>query len=132
MKGAVGYLLLSLIGAQLVDLLFFLVLVAFGRPRRLAIRLTTEALHVRAQAVDTRYLLDQIVRCEAVDYKPTFWHGVQAPGMEFPSSVIRVKGNRGIRLDLNDGLHVLIGSEQPDRLVELIRGLKSQPLASAR
>jgi hypothetical protein len=64
---------------------------------------------------------DQIVKWEVVRYQTGgFWRGVGAPGLESPSCAIRVQGNRGVRLDLNDGLHLLIGSQEPERLAALI------------
>jgi hypothetical protein len=131
---AIAFLVFSLACGAYRDLgclLNLACMVTWIFPRRLIIRLTSEGLHVRGQAVNTSYTMDQIVRCEAVDYKHSFWRGVEGPGMEFPSSVVRVSGNRGIRLDLTDGLHLLIGSRQPEQLVDLIRRLKAQPLVKA-
>ena len=70
----------------------------------------------------------QIVKWEVVSCETGgFWRGVRAPGMEFPCCTIRVTGDRGVRLDLNDGLHVLIGSQQPERLAALIAEHRSVP-----
>src|SRR5215469_16340517 len=57
--------------------------------------------------------LDEILRCEVIDYKFSLYRGVHdAPGVVFPSECIRVHGTRGVRLDLTDGLHLLVGLQE--------------------
>ena len=112
------------VGLLLVELL----MVPLFAP--LTIRLTDDRLRVRLPLhTDTTYGLDQIVRCEAIDYHVSFWRGPTGNGLVFPSSCVRVR-NRGVRLDLTDGLHLLIGSQEPDRLAALIRERKASPVAA--
>jgi len=98
--------------------------------RPMATRLTAECLRTNPGSVSCTVQLDQILRCEVVEYRTSFWHGVIAPGMVFPSQCVRVRGNRGVRLDLTDGLHLLIGSQEPERLAAAILSRKAAPAAA--
>jgi hypothetical protein len=111
------------------DLIGLLVLGSLCFPpfRTLITRLDEHGLHVRGSIAIKRTIpMEQIVRCEIVDYQVSrFWLTPSAPGLEFPSECIRVRGNRGLRLDLTDGLHLLVGSQEPERLAALIREQKA-------
>jgi len=92
-------------------------------------RLDEERLHIMMVAGEGVVRPDEIVQCEVVQFELSrFWRTPYAPGLTFPSECIRVRGNRGVRLDLTDGLHLLIGSQEPERLAAAIL---SQKAASA-
>ena len=55
--------------------------------RPMATRLTAECLRTNPGSVSCTVQLDQILRCEVVEYRTSFWHGVIAPGMVFPSQL---------------------------------------------
>ncbi|HKA00804.1 MAG TPA: hypothetical protein VKE70_30030 [Candidatus Solibacter sp.] len=110
--------------------------------QRLTVRVTTDKVQViRGRFGDGhRIALDQIVRCAAVEYKfsgyPTVpianqFSSLNCPGLESPFAAICLEdGTRGVRLDLTDGSRFLISTNQPERVVELIRELKSAPTAA--
>jgi hypothetical protein len=107
------------------DLTMLLALWPIPFIQQLKIQLSRDGLGVKAWPGGNRTInLDTIVRCEAIAYEHSWWRGASGRGMEFPSEVIRLRGHRGVRLDLTDGLHLLLGTDQADRLVELIRELK--------
>jgi hypothetical protein len=93
-------------------------------------RLDEERLHIMMAVAGERVVRpDEIVQCEVVQFELSrFWRTPYAPGLTFPSECIRVRGNRGVRLDLTDGLHLLIGSQEPERWAAAIL---SQKAASA-
>lgn len=63
----------------------------------------------------------EIASAEAVTYSPLAEYGGWGIRGWGPSVALNARGNRGVRLTLQDGRRVLVGSQQPDELAEALR-----------
>ena len=70
-----------------------------------------------------RIPLDDVIRCEAVTYRPVQDYGGWGIKGGRGSRAYNASGNRGVRLDYADGTHLLIGSQRPDELAHTINQL---------
>ena len=120
---AVSFFVLTLLARDYIWTVWLPLFIELFRP--MTTRLTAECLRTTPGSVSCTVQLDQILRCEVVEYRTSFWHGTIAPGMAFPSQCVRVRGNRGVRLDLTDGLHLVVGSQEPERLAAAILSRKA-------
>jgi hypothetical protein len=71
--------------------------------------------------------MTDVLAAEAVTYRPirefTGWGIRWRPGWGWAYSV---DGNRGLRVDLRDGSHLMIGSRAPEPLAEAVRMVRGQ------
>ena len=64
--------------------------------------------------------LQTIASAEAVTYSPLADYGGWGIRGWGRNMALNARGNRGVRLALHDGRHVLIGSQRPDELAALL------------
>ena len=95
-----------------------------------SIRLVTE---VRSDGVHVRFVplhrsfqsfdRDTITKCEVVAYRPLRDYGGYGIRYSAQGKAYNVSGKRGVRLHLDEGKPVLIGSQKPDQLASAIRSI---------
>ncbi len=65
--------------------------------------------------------LEGLRKVKVVEYRPYLQYGGRGLKRQRRATAYTVGGRRGVRLDYDYGVHVLIGSREPDRLAEAIR-----------
>lgn len=68
-----------------------------------------------------RIPLADVASAEAVTYSPLADYGGWGIKWGQDGAALNARGNRGVRLTLRNGKHVLIGSQNPDALAEAIK-----------
>ncbi len=64
--------------------------------------------------------LKDITRCNARTYRPILEYGGWGIRYGWKGMAYNVSGNRGVQLELSSGKRVLIGSQRPEELVQMI------------
>jgi hypothetical protein len=114
--------------ASFVTLLSLFLITTFYR---MATELTPSELRVRfgwvplfGEAVPLRHILG----CEAVTYRPLDFGGWGLRGSWRGGGALNARGDRGVRLALDNGKSLIIGSQRPEALAEAIgRALRPDP-----
>lgn len=79
--------------------------------------------------------LERIVRFEAVTYRPIRQYGGWGIRWVWRGKAYNARGNRGVRLDFDNGRHLLIGSQRAEELTRAITAIvdysSNQPLGAA-
>jgi hypothetical protein len=114
--------------ASFVTLLSLFPIATFSR---MATELTSAELRVRfgwlplfGEVVPFLHILG----CEAVTYRPLDYGGWGLRGSWRGGGALNARGDRGVRLALDNGKSLIIGSQRPDALAEAIgRALRPDP-----
>jgi hypothetical protein len=106
--------------ASFVTLLSLFLLASFSR---MVTELTPAEIRVRfgwialfGEVVPLRHVRD----CEAVTYRPLAFGGWGLRGSRLAGGALNARGDRGVRLGLDNGKSLIIGSQRPDALAEAI------------
>jgi hypothetical protein len=101
---------------------------------KLTVQVDRQTLHVRFSPLTTRNIpLDTIERWEAVTYRPIMEYGGWGIRCSWNGMAYNAHGNRGVKLELDGGKRVLIGSQKAEELAAAIteaKGRASEPLNS--
>jgi hypothetical protein len=114
--------------ASFVTLQSLFLIAAFAR---MATELTPAELRIRfgwlplfGEVVPLRHILS----CEAVTYRPLAYGGWGPRGSWRGGGALNARGDRGVRLALDNGKSLIIGSQRPEALAEAIgRALQPNP-----
>lgn len=108
------------------DLLLFILWLLLGVGMPVMFYLTRLTTEVRYEGVYVRFIpfhfswqkieFDEIQNCQAVTYRPIAEYGGWGIRYSRHGKAYNVGGNRGVRLELNSGKQLLIGSERSDEL----------------
>ena len=94
---------------------------------RLATEVRAEGLYVRFFPFRARVIrFTDIEHCEARTYRPIIEYGGWGIRWGLRGRAYNVSGNRGVQLVLAGGRRLLIGSQRPDELAEVIRARMGQ------
>ena len=73
--------------------------------------------------------LEKVVSFRALTYRPIWEYGGWGPRWKPSGRAYNVSGREGVRLEFNNGKHLLIGSQKHDQLAAAIETLIEQPPA---
>jgi hypothetical protein len=107
-------------GAAFVTLLSVAIIAAFFR---MTVELTPAELRVRfgwLSMFGDALPLSRVEGCQAVTYRPVAYGGWGLRGSLRGGGALSARGNRGVRLRLDDGKEVIVGSQRPEALAEAI------------
>ena len=93
---------------------------------KLVTEVRSDGLYVRFYPVHLSFkpiALDRVVKLAAVRYRPIRQYGGWGIRRARGGKAYNVKGDKGVRLDFDNGRHLLIGSQQPDELEAAIRSI---------
>ncbi len=112
--------------ASLITLLGGVITFAFLFFMRVETQVRTRGLFVRLRPLPWRYIApDGMVAHQAITYRPMRDYGVgYHRSLRKKWVCFNASGNRGVRIDLADGSHVIIGSQTPDRLARAISQIR--------
>jgi len=108
---------LAIIGTAVIA--FTLLIAVLVLTSRLIVEVRPDGLYVRlrrARKID----LENVVACRAVTYRPIRDYGGWGWRWGWRGRAYNARGNRGVRLDYADGRHLLLGSQRPEELAEVI------------
>lgn len=89
---------------------------------RLETRVEKDMLSVRLTPFGPRRIaLGDVVRAEVRTYHPLREYGGWGIRWGRDGMAYNARGNRGVQLELKDGRRVLIGSQEPERLLAAVR-----------
>jgi hypothetical protein len=96
---------------------FSLLLVWAMRVMRLKTRVDGQGVHLHFVLLRRRSVpFAEITGCEVVDYRPLRDYGGWGIRRGRGGWAYNVSGSRGVRLELSDGQHLLVGSRRPEQL----------------
>ena len=70
------------------------------------------------------YPWSEIESCGVRKYRPIPEYGGWGLRVGLNGTAYNIKGNQGMQLDLPNGKHILLGTQQPETLIEVLRELK--------
>jgi hypothetical protein len=118
----------ELLVAGSISIVFCVAMMALLACTRLVTEVRADGLYLRFVPLHRRFRpisLDNLVSLKACSYRPIRDYGGWGIKGAFRSKgrSYTVKGHRGVRLDYQDGSHLLIGSQQPDQLAIAVQAL---------
>jgi hypothetical protein len=71
-----------------------------------------------------RISLDAVRSIEAVTYRPLIQYGGWGIRFGWKGRAYNARGNRGVRIEYLNGRHMLIGSQEPEKLADSIKAIR--------
>jgi hypothetical protein len=93
---------------------------------RLVTEVRSDGVHVRFAPLHRSFQFfsrDTITKCEAVTYRPLRDYGGYGIRYNAQGKAYNVSGNRGVRLSLEEGKAVMIGSQKSEQLASAVRSV---------
>ena len=116
---------LMVIGPLYIALGVFLLYLYFGA--RLITQVRPEGVYVRFVPFHRRFknfTREQVVGCEAVTYRPIRDYGGWGIRYGRKGRAYNTHGNRGVRLEFQDGKSLMVGSQKADSLASAINSIR--------
>lgn len=114
----------GLVVTSLVTLAISLGLVWLFLAMTLVVEVRSDALHIHFKPLKRRTVAySDVAKVEAVRYRPIAHYGGWGIRRGRQGWAYNVAGNQGVRLDLQDGTHVLLGSQ---RFTELAAAIEKE------
>jgi len=114
----------GLVVTSSITLAFSLGLVWLFLAMALVVEVRSDALHIHFKPLKRRTVAySNIARVEAVKYRPIVHYGGWGIRRGRQGWAYNVAGDRGVRLDLQDGTHLLVGSQ---RFTELAAAIEKE------
>ena len=111
---------LILFSSVIIAVVLLVNLIVFGMT--LTVRVQGSGLYIRYWPFIRRFIpWDQIDSYKSITYNPMLDYGGWGIKGFGKRMAYNVSGNRGLQLELNNGRHLLLGSQSPERLEQAIR-----------
>ena len=131
--GVAGYLAMTLprplnialgFAAGLVFMIGLIIAINFSQRRT---EITSTAIQSRFGLTRVELPLQRVQQVEVVDINP--WSTVNwgVPGAKLKGGFLDLRSQGGVKLSLDDGKDLVLGSNRPEELAEAIRGQLGQP-----
>lgn len=106
----------------IIWILFGIGMPLFMHSMKLTVEVRTKGIMIRFFPLNSKFVpFEGIETYEARKYNPILDYGGWGMRWGREGTAYNVSGNRGVQLELNNGKHIMIGSQNPERLVEMIR-----------
>ncbi len=93
---------------------------------RLVVEVRPSGLYLRFYPFHRRFHripLEKAVGIESVTYRPVLDYGGWGIRYTAKGKAYNVSGKRGVRIDMEGGTHILIGSQDPEKIVQAVGGM---------
>ena len=105
----------------IIWILFGIGMPIFMHTMKLTVEVGSEGIMIRFFPLHSRYVsFDDLKTLEAVKYNPIRDYGGWGLRWGRKGTAYNVSGNRGVLLELENGKHVMIGSQSPEKLAKMI------------